>query len=83
VALTGKDMTTPDALAWMDRTAQIVVTKYGDRAYRVISLPMLFTFVGDSPGDADRRLAAVDNWAMCGRCVSNLTDSEIAKEFGV
>ena len=49
VVLTGKDMTTPEAVDWMDRAEQIIVTKYGDRAHRVISLPMLFTFLGDSP----------------------------------
>jgi hypothetical protein len=49
VVLTGKDMTTPEAVDWMVRAEQIIVTKYGDRAHRVISLPMLFTFLGDSP----------------------------------
>jgi predicted RND superfamily exporter protein len=49
VVLTGKDMTTPEAVGWMDRAEQVIVTKYGDRAHRVISLPMLFTFLGDAP----------------------------------
>ncbi|HEY0576249.1 MAG TPA: RND transporter [Pseudonocardia sp.] len=49
VVLTGKDMTTPEAVGWMDRAEQVIVTKYGDRAHRVISLPMLFTFLGDGP----------------------------------
>jgi len=49
VVLTGKDMTSPEAVDWMDRAEQIIVTKYGDQAHRVISLPMLFTFLGDAP----------------------------------
>jgi len=49
VVLTGKDMTTPEAVGWMDRAEQVIVTKYGDQAHRVISLPMLFTFLGDAP----------------------------------
>jgi len=49
VVLTGKDVTSPDAVAWMDRAEQIIVTRYGDQAHRVISLPMLFTFLGDTP----------------------------------
>ncbi|HEX4362195.1 MAG TPA: RND transporter [Pseudonocardia sp.] len=53
VVLTGKDMTTPEAVDWMDRAEQIIVTKYGDRAHRVISLPMLFTFLGDSPSPGE------------------------------
>ena len=53
VVLTGKDMTTPDAVDWMDRAEQIIVTKYGDQAHRVISLPMLFTFLGDTPSPGE------------------------------
>jgi uncharacterized protein len=53
VVLTGKDMTTPEAVDWMDRAEQIIVTKYGDRAHRVISLPMLFTFLGDTPSPGE------------------------------
>jgi len=49
VVLTGKDMTTGEAVGWMDRAEQVIVTKYGDRAHRVISLPMLFTFLGEAP----------------------------------
>lgn len=49
VVLTGKDMTTPEAVKWMDQAESVIVTRYGDRARRVISLPMLFSFLGDSP----------------------------------
>jgi predicted RND superfamily exporter protein len=49
VVLTGKDMTTPEAVKWMDQAESVIVTRYGDRARRVISLPMLFSFLGDNP----------------------------------
>jgi hypothetical protein len=49
VVLSGPDVSSPEAVAWLDRAEKIIVTRYGDQAHRVISLPMLFTFLGDSP----------------------------------
>ncbi|GAA5170792.1 hypothetical protein GCM10023321_68430 [Pseudonocardia eucalypti] len=49
VVLTGADVTSPEAVAWMSRAEAIIGTRYGDQARRVISLPMLLTFLGSSP----------------------------------
>jgi predicted RND superfamily exporter protein len=49
VVLTGTDVTSPAALKWMQDAETAIVTKYGDQARRVISLPMLLTFLGDNP----------------------------------
>lgn len=49
VVLTGADVTSPEAVAWMSRAETIIGTRYGDQARRVISLPMLLTFLGSSP----------------------------------
>jgi hypothetical protein len=49
VVLSGPDVSSPEAVAWLSRAESIIVTRYGDQAHRVISLPMLFTFLGGSP----------------------------------
>jgi hypothetical protein len=49
VVLTGVDVTRPDALSWMQRAEDAIVTRYGDQARRVISPPMLLAFLGDNP----------------------------------
>jgi hypothetical protein len=71
VVLTGKDMTSPEAVHWMDQAEQVIITKYGDRAHRVISLPMLFTFLGDtpSPGQIDAAMRLLPQY-LTGAVVS-------------
>ncbi|MDT7643848.1 MAG: uncharacterized protein QOC75_848 [Pseudonocardiales bacterium] len=71
VVLTGKDMTSPEAVHWMDQAEQVMITKYGDRAHRVISLPMLFTFLGDtpSPGQIDAAMRLLPQY-LTGAVVS-------------
>ncbi|MBO0851270.1 MAG: RND transporter, partial [Pseudonocardia sp.] len=58
VVLTGADVTSPDAVAWMDRAESTVIARYGDRAHRVISLPMLLGFLGHqaTPGQIQAAL---------------------------
>ncbi|WP_445187578.1 RND transporter [Pseudonocardia sp. Cha107L01] len=71
VVLTGKDMTSPEAVHWMDQSEQVIITKYGDRAHRVISLPMLFTFLGEtpSPGQIDAAMRLLPQY-LTGAVVS-------------
>jgi predicted RND superfamily exporter protein len=48
VTLTGIDVTSKEAVDWMNRAEATVVTQFGDKARRVISVPMLLTFLGDN-----------------------------------
>jgi predicted RND superfamily exporter protein len=48
VTLTGVDVTSKEAVDWMNRAEATVVTRFGDQARRVISVPMLLTFLGDN-----------------------------------
>jgi hypothetical protein len=49
VVLSGVDVTSQAAVDWMNKAESILVTQYGDQAHRVISMPMLFTFLGQNP----------------------------------
>jgi predicted RND superfamily exporter protein len=49
IALTGENVLSPEAVEWMDHAEALVITKHGDQMRRVISLPMLLSFLGDEP----------------------------------
>jgi predicted RND superfamily exporter protein len=49
VVLSGVDVTSPAAVDWMDRAEEVIVTQFGDQAHRVISMPMLLSFLGQDP----------------------------------
>lgn len=49
ISLAGKNVLAPEAVAWMDQVETLVITQHGDRMRRVISLPMLLSFLGDQP----------------------------------
>jgi hypothetical protein len=49
VLLSGISATSPAAVSWMQRAETEIVTQYGDQARRVISLPMLLSFLGPNP----------------------------------
>ncbi|HEY4005483.1 MAG TPA: RND transporter [Pseudonocardia sp.] len=46
VVLDGVDATSPEAVNWMNQAEATVITRYGDQAHRVVSLPMLLAFLG-------------------------------------
>jgi hypothetical protein len=60
IALAGQNVLSSDAVAWMDQVETQVITQHGDQMRRVISLPMLLSFLGDQPSseqvDAAMRL---------------------------
>lgn len=49
IALTGDNVLSADAVTWMDQVEKQVITEHGDQMRRVISLPMLLSFLGDQP----------------------------------
>jgi hypothetical protein len=49
IALTGENVLSPEAVEWMDQAETLVITNHGDQMRRVISLPMLLSFLGDQP----------------------------------
>jgi uncharacterized protein len=49
VVLTGPNAGSPAAVDWMNKAESVIITQYGDQAKRVISMPMLFTFLGQDP----------------------------------
>jgi predicted RND superfamily exporter protein len=49
VVLTGVNVTSPAALAWMNKAETVIITQFGDRAHRVISMPLLLSYLGDNP----------------------------------
>lgn len=46
VVLDGPDVTNAPAVEWMNKAEEIIITQYGDQAHRVVSLPMLLSFLG-------------------------------------
>jgi predicted RND superfamily exporter protein len=52
IALAGKNVLTADAVSWMDQVETQVITQHGDQMRRVISLPMLLSFLGDQPSSS-------------------------------
>ncbi|WP_156934965.1 RND transporter [Pseudonocardia spinosispora] len=46
VVLDGPDATSAPAVEWMNKAEEIIITQYGDQAHRVVSLPMLLSFLG-------------------------------------
>ncbi|MGW6356371.1 hypothetical protein ACWFR5_14505 [Streptomyces sp. NPDC055092] len=52
IVLTGKDVTSEAAVAWMQRAQSTVISGYGDQMRPATSLPTLLTFLGDSPPKA-------------------------------
>ncbi len=55
VVLSGPDVLSPEAIRWMQAAESEIVLRYGDRARRVISPPMLLAFLGNgaSPEQID------------------------------
>lgn len=51
VLLRGPDVTSPEALSWMRRAQQVIVTGHADEARPVISPPSLLSFLGAKPTD--------------------------------
>jgi predicted RND superfamily exporter protein len=49
VVLSGVDVTSPAAVDWMDKAEEVIITQFGDQAHRVISMPMLLSFLGRDP----------------------------------
>ena len=49
VALTGKDVVTPETLAWMRKAEASIVTNHGDEVRPILSLPSLLRFLGAEP----------------------------------
>ncbi|AYN37257.1 hypothetical protein DUI70_6764 [Streptomyces albus] len=49
IVLTGKDVTSPAAVSWMQRAQSTVISGYGDKMRPATSLPTLLTFLGDAP----------------------------------
>ncbi|WP_338596970.1 RND transporter [Saccharopolyspora sp. SCSIO 74807] len=46
VVLRGPDVTSPEAMEWMQRTQALIVTEHGDSMQPVLSLPALLSFLG-------------------------------------
>lgn len=51
VAVTGRDVASRDALAWMRKAEDTIVLKHGDDVRPILSLPTLLRFLGDKPTD--------------------------------
>ncbi|HTK65105.1 MAG TPA: RND transporter [Pseudonocardia sp.] len=49
IALAGRNVLSAEAVEWMDQAETLVITQHGDQMRRVISLPMLLSFLGDQP----------------------------------
>jgi predicted RND superfamily exporter protein len=49
VVLTGRDVLTPAAYRWLNAAQADVITRHGDEAHPVVSLPSLLSFLGQSP----------------------------------
>lgn len=49
VVLSGVDATSAGAVDWMNKAESVIISQFGDQAHRVISMPMLFTFLGQNP----------------------------------
>ncbi|MBV9313153.1 MAG: RND transporter [Pseudonocardia sp.] len=49
VVLTGPNVASVDAVDWMRRAEALIITRHGDQMRRVVSLPMLLSFLGDQP----------------------------------
>jgi len=56
VALSGKDVVTPETLAWMRKAESSIVANHGDEVRPIVSLPTLVRFLGAKP--SDEQLAA-------------------------
>jgi hypothetical protein len=58
VVLDGPNASSPEAVDWMNRAENVIITQYGDKARRVISVPMLLSFLGTgaSPEQIDAGL---------------------------
>jgi predicted RND superfamily exporter protein len=53
IALAGPNVLSPEAVNWMDQVETLVITQHGDQMRRVISLPMLLSFLGDQPSASE------------------------------
>jgi predicted RND superfamily exporter protein len=49
IALSGDNVLSPEAIEWMDRAEELVITQHGDQMRRVVSMPMLLSFLGNTP----------------------------------
>jgi uncharacterized protein len=58
IALSGPDVLTTDAVTWLDQAETVAITRHGDQMRRVVSVPMLLSFLGDQP-TADQVQAAM------------------------
>lgn len=49
ILLHGKDVTSPDAISWMQETEDMVITSHGDQMRPIVSPPRLLEFLGSQP----------------------------------
>ncbi len=53
VAVVGRDVASPEALAWMRKAEESIIVNHGDEMRPILSLPTLLRFLGNKPTDEE------------------------------
>lgn len=57
IALSGKDVMTPQTFAWMRKAEARIITEHGDEVRPILSPPSLFRFLGTAPSESEIQAA--------------------------
>lgn len=80
IVLRGKDVATPQALAWMRTAQEAVLAPYGDKLRPIVSMPSLLAFLGDSPtqDQLDAALALLPHYLYTSVLSNDQTQAQIS-----
>jgi predicted RND superfamily exporter protein len=57
IALSGKDVMSPQSFAWMRKAEAKIITEHGDEVRPILSPPSLFQFLGPAPSESQIKAA--------------------------
>jgi len=57
IALSGKDVMSPQSFAWMRKAEAKIITEHGDEVRPILSPPSLFQFLGPTPSESQIKAA--------------------------